>query len=222
MVQTHPSSGGAAPGGLRGYAGRAASDPGRYSRFVVIMKRVLFFSALALIGAVLAYSLQTRESVRVSTSFARLGRVANDLSMIKPVMHGTDAQGNPFVVTADRAVQDGPSAHKAKLYKVQADITMKNGQWLSANSRGGYLNTDRNLLTLSGDVAVFADSGYEMHTERAQIDLSSGHIAGDSVVTGHGPGGTLRADRFDYQRQSRALHLSGNVQMSFFRHGGKL
>ena len=86
-----------------------AGDPQRYSRFVTIMKRALLLAALALIAAVMAYSLQPREQNRVAMTFEHIGKVANDLAMIKPRLRGTDASGNPFVVTADEAVQAGPT-----------------------------------------------------------------------------------------------------------------
>jgi lipopolysaccharide export system protein LptA len=34
-------------------------------------------------------------------------------------------------------------------------------------------------------------------------------------VTGHGPFGTLRADRFEVDHKKQLLHLTGNVHMSF-------
>jgi len=45
--------------------------------------------------------------------------------------------------------------------------------------------------------------------------MKKGLFHGPGVVTGHGPYGTLRADRFDADRTKQQLHLVGNVQMNF-------
>ena len=39
-------------------------------------------------------------------TFERMGHLANDLAMVKPRLIGTDSDGSPFVVTAEKAVQD--------------------------------------------------------------------------------------------------------------------
>lgn len=197
------------------------TDPQRYSRFVTIMKRALFLAALALIAAVIAYSLQPREKGRVAMTFEHIGTVANDLAMIKPRLTGTDSAGNPFVVTADRAIQDGVNSHRATLKNVQADITLKGGTWLSASAETGQLNADKKSLQLSGAISIFSDSGYEIHTSSAHVDLANGVMTGNSTITGHGPMGTLRADSFTVDRQTQQITLKGHVKMTFYLHGAK-
>lgn len=207
--------------GLRARGGRHAGDPQRYSQFVAVMKRVLLLLGLAIIAAVAAYSLQPRESGRVAMSFARLTKIANDLAMIKPRLHGTDDRGDPFLITAQRAVQTGPSAHKARLYGVQADITLQKGLWVSASAKMGYLDVDHHTLRLVGALSIYASNGYELHTEHALVDLASGQVSGDSPITGQGPDGTLSAQRFEIDRTHKTIHLIGNVHMQFYLHGAK-
>ena len=196
-------------------------DPQRYTRFVIIMKRALLLAALALVAAVIAYSLQPREQDRVAMTFAHMGKVANDLAMIKPRLSGTDASGNPFVVTADAAIQDGPSVRRARLQNVQADITLKGGSWLTASATEGLLDADTKKIMLSGGIAIYSDSGYELHSSSAAVDLDKSVMRGDHPVSGQGPLGTLRADRFFIDRNSRQVRLMGHVQMTIYTHGAK-
>jgi lipopolysaccharide export system protein LptC len=195
---------------------RTPADPQRYTRFVTIMKRALLLAAAALIVAVIAYSLQPREQNPVAMTFERMNNVANDLAMIKPRLRGTDASGNPFVVTADEAVQVGRSAHRARLKNVQADVTLKNDTWLTANAKSGLLDADARTLELTGAISVYSDSGYEIHTTRAHVDLAKGTMEGNDSVTGQGPLGTLRADRFSVDRNLQIVKLMGHVKMEFY------
>jgi len=196
-------------------------DPQRYTRFVTIMKRALLLAALALIAAVIAYSLQPREQNRVAMTFEHMGTVANDLAMIKPRLSGTDSSGNPFVVTADAATQLGPKAHRARLKNVQADITLDKNSWLTASAESGLFDADAKTLKLTGAIAIYSDSGYELHTNGADVDLKTGVMKGPNAVTGQGPLGSLRADRFTVDRSRKQVRLIGNVKMDFYLSGAK-
>lgn len=196
-------------------------DPRRYTRFVKIMKRALLLAALALLVAVIVYSLQPRDQNRVAMTFERLSKVSNDLAMVKPRLSGTDASGNPFVVTADAAIQDGPSVRRARLRNIQADITLKQGRWLSVSASDGVLDIDAKKLTLSGAIVVYSDDGYELHTSALAADLGKGIVRGDTAVAGQGPLGALSADRFEIDRQGKQVRLMGHVKMTIYGHKAK-
>ncbi|MGN6517300.1 MAG: LPS export ABC transporter periplasmic protein LptC [Rhizomicrobium sp.] len=171
-------------------------DAERYTRFVNIMRRALLLAGLILIGLVIGYALMPRQNQRLAMTFDKMGIVAGDLSMTKPKLHGTDSEGNPFTVTADRATQNPKNLRQAKLYDVQADISLKDGQWLNASAPRGFLDANTRQLWLNGAIAVFTDQGYEMHTDLAHIDLAKGIAYGPHHVKGQGPSGTFVADRF--------------------------
>jgi lipopolysaccharide export system protein LptC len=199
-----------------GHVRTTMTDAQRYTRFVTIAKRALLLAALALIAAVLAYSLQPREQDRVAMTFEHMGRVSNDLAMIKPKLTGTDNDGNPFTVTADSAVQDGRNARRARLNNVEADVTLKNSGWMSATARFGLVDATTRKLALWDGVSVFSDSGYELHTNVVNVDLGNGLVHGDRTVRGQGPLGTLSADRFRIDRQNKRIFLIGHVRMTIY------
>ncbi len=64
----------------------------------------------------------------------------NDLAMIKPRLTGTDAKGNPFVITADAAVQDAKNPKRATLQKVEADLTLDKDGWINADAAAGVVD----------------------------------------------------------------------------------
>jgi lipopolysaccharide export system protein LptC len=198
-----------------------AREAERYSRFVTIMKRALPLAAAALIAAVLVYALQPRQerSGRVAMTFQRLGLVNDDLAMLKPRLTGADDQGDPYVVTADEAVQDKSDTKRAMFRNVQGDVTLKDGTWISALAPRGMLDAKSRRLTLQGPIAVYSDSGYELHTASASVDMRSAMIVGNDAVNGQGPFGIFRADRFRLDRHSRQVFLYGNVRMSIDAHG---
>ena len=127
----------------------------RYSRFVALMKRVLSLGAFLIIAAVLAFFFVQRMPRQLQMSYERLGHIENDLTMVKPRLTGADAKGNPFVITADTAVQDAGNAKKASLKNLEADLTLDNQNWLNARARSGMVDMAAGQLELSGGIDVF-------------------------------------------------------------------
>src|ERR1700760_2134532 len=189
----------------------------RYSRFVVVMKKVLSIGAFAIIAAVLAFFFMERQPRRLELAYERLGIVKNDLAMMKPRLTGSDSHGNPFVITADRAVQDAKNPKKATLKNMEADLTLDKGNWLNARAKAGMVDMNTGQLELSGGIDVFSANGYELHSATASANLKQSVIHGHEPVTGQGPTGTLRADSFHADRDSGLLTLTGHVQMNFAR-----
>ncbi len=186
----------------------------RYSRFVVLMKRLLSLGAFLIIAAVLAFFFVQRMPRQLQMSYERLGRIENDLTMVKPRLAGADAKGNPFVITADSAVQDAHDPQKASLKNLEADLTLDRHNWLNARARTGTVDMTSGTLDLSGGIDVFTATGYELHSNSATANLKQSVIHGHEPVTGQGPQGSLRADEFHADRATNTLTLSGHVRMT--------
>jgi len=194
-----------------------AQESARYTRFVTVMKRALLISAIAVLLAVLAYSLVPRRQGKVVIDVGKVGSLANDLTMTRPRLTGLDDSGNPYVITADKAVQDPRNTRRALLVNVNADLTeKKQGTWVSLSAPTGNLDADAHKLQLHGPIAVYSDNGYEIHTMLANVDLANGIVRGPRYVRGQGPSGTMWADSFWLDRGKRLIVLNGNVHMTIF------
>ena len=188
----------------------------RYSRFVVLMKRILALGAFLTIAAVLAFFFVQRMPRQLEMSYERMGRVQNDLTMMKPRLAGSDSRGNPYVITADRAVQDAHNPKKATLQNLEADLTLDKGNWINARAKAGMVDMTTGQLELYNGIDVFTANGYELHSNSASANMRQSVIHGHEAVTGQGPDGTLRADEFHADRNTDILTLSGHVQMTLF------
>jgi lipopolysaccharide export system protein LptC len=186
----------------------------RYTKFVGVMKRALQVAAFAVIAAVLGFFFFQRQPARITMGFEQLGHVDNDLAMVKPRLSGQDGEGNPFVITADAAVQDAENPKRARLTKVEADLALDHGSWINADAARGLIDMQAGSLQLDGGINVFSDQGYTLHTASAAVDISKGVVHGRQEVTGQGPNGTLRADQFQIDRTNKLLTLIGNVRMT--------
>ena len=185
-------------------------DATRYTKFVRRMKRILPLSAFAVIFAVLAFFFVERAPQQLALTYDRLGG-EDDLAMINPRLTGVDAKGNPFTITAAKAVQDTRNARRATLTTLEADMNTEQG-WVNAKAARGTVDMDAQKLELDGGIEVYTDSGYMLHTARASVDLRTNVMRGASPVSGQGTRGTLSADTFRYDRDAGRLTLEGHVR----------
>jgi lipopolysaccharide export system protein LptC len=188
----------------------------RYSRFVALMKRVLALGAFLIIAAVLAFFFVQRMPRQLQMSYERMSKVQNDLTMVKPRLAGSDSKGEPYVITADRAVQDSHNAKRAVLKNIEADLTLDKGNWINARAKSGLVDMTTGQLELYGGIDVYTANGYELHSNSASANLKQSVIHGHEPVTGQGPDGTLRADEFHADRATDILTLGGHVHMTLF------
>jgi lipopolysaccharide export system protein LptC len=113
------------------------------------------------------------------------------------------------------AVQDAHNAKRATLRNIEADLALDKETWLNARARSGTVDMGTGQLELDGGIDLYTDSGYELHTLSASMNLKQNVVHGHQEVTGQGPDGTLRADSFHADRNAGLLTLSGHVRMQF-------
>jgi lipopolysaccharide export system protein LptC len=216
-VAAQPGSGSNKAMDWNSRARSTAQESKRYTHFVGVMKRALLGTAAVVLGAVLIYSMLPRhKGVPISTQSIP-GLLRGDLTMMKPRLTGLDASGNPYVVTADKAIQDSHNTRRAHLFKIDADLTdKKRGTWTNLHAPTGLMDANAHTLQLFGPVDTFSDNGYEMHTMLANVDLANGIVRGPRMAVGQGPLGNMRADSFYINRDKHIVALNGNVHMTIY------
>jgi lipopolysaccharide export system protein LptC len=197
-------------------AGRARLTRG-YSRFVGFMRWFLPLSAVLLALTLFAWPyLESRDDgfhmIVSDIEVAEGGR----LSMTNARFLATDEEGQPYTLTTREAWQDPANKDIVNLEEVEGDILLESGAWVAVNSLTGRYDEPGQILTLTGDVSLFTDEGYELHTESASFDLASGEGWGDEPVAGQGPAGLLDAQGFRISKNDGKLRFLGRVHMTLY------
>ncbi len=131
---------------------------------------------------------------------------AEAVRMINPRFTGRDAAGDLYVITANAAIR----RREANL----ADLEMPR----IANALGGVVTAeigtfDREgrTLELTGNVKLTDPRPFEITSDRAFVYLGENRVVGESEVTGNGPTGQFRADRYELIDGGATMTLEGNV-----------
>ncbi|MCC7167866.1 MAG: LPS export ABC transporter periplasmic protein LptC [Rhodospirillales bacterium] len=213
MVHIDPKLAPSLPGSSReailvaeGGGARRKRDP-RYTRFVTTMKVTLPAVAALLLGAVLIWPQIVGRDERFRVGFSGLSAKEVDaLTMVNARYFGTDNNNQPFAVTADSASEVAKGVMAVELESPKADLTAGDGTWLALSADTGVYSQPSQMLDLMGNVNLYHDKGYELHTASARADLKEGRASGDDPVKGQGPFGVLESQGFRlYDRGARIV-----------------
>ncbi|HUN49994.1 MAG TPA: LPS export ABC transporter periplasmic protein LptC [Candidatus Sulfotelmatobacter sp.] len=188
----------------------------RRSRFVGLMKLSLPLAALVLVALIIAWPQLYSRYDRLNLSFAKVEVGDHELRMASPRYQGMDANGRPYLVTADTATQIGTEHQIVKLTNIHADMALDNGGWATLTAKHGIYHEDEKVLWLEGDVSVYSDDGYEFHSPTATCNVNTGEVSSDDPVKGQGPTGLLDANAFWLADKGNHMRFTKGVKMTLY------
>ncbi len=133
-----------------------------------------------------------------------------EVRMINPRFSGRDRAGRPYVVIADSATRREDDPEVTDLVNPRLDTAPDAGSSHVSASRGVY-DANRKILDLYDDVRLETPDGNLYHTTHTRLFIDSDFIEGDQPVSGAGPLGTIRADRFQVINGGERVVFTGHV-----------
>lgn len=185
-----------------------------YSHLVTLLKLVLPSVAVGLVAMILLWPQLNPIEGRFRLKPVAVGiEDLENLRMISPRYTGSDAQNQPYVVTADQALQVSGDSNVTDLVKPKGDMTLKDGTWLALSAEAGVYRKKDELLDLEGNVNLFHDGGYEIATSRARIDLAKNSAEGNEPVVGQGPDTELSGEGFRVHNRGERVIVTGQSRL---------
>ena len=142
---------------------------------------------------------------------AKVDVVVNDLHY-----DGRDDRSRPFSITAVSASHTNGDDRHISLKKPLADITTSSGAYVALAANDSILDRDAGLMSLSGDVTLFHDTGLSFLTDRATIDLRERTAEGDDVVEGQNGDGELISQGFRVRDDGDTIEFTGKAYMKIY------
>ncbi|MBO37973.1 MAG: LPS export ABC transporter periplasmic protein LptC [Rhodospirillaceae bacterium] len=189
----------------------------RYSRFVTLMRITLPLTAGAIIALVIAWPQLSHKPKSYRLGVSKItNQHAGEQQIINPRFSSTDSKQQPFNLTSDRAYRQKGNSNLINLISPKGDLTSKSGSWIALSAKFGLYDRNGEVLNLRDSVRLFHDSGYELRTTIAKIDLTEGTVMGDKPISGHGPGGKVQAEGFRIHEHGRIMVFTGKSRMVFY------
>lgn len=188
-----------------------------YSRFVLLMRIALPLSAAVIVALVIAWPqlIEKPKGFTVGVSKVTIHDTGGQ-QIVNPRFSSTDSKQRPFNLTADTAFQQKKNPHLVDLAFPKADLTAQSGTWMALSAETGMFNRQSEILDLKGSVSLFHDSGYELKTTIAQINMAAGTAKGDVPISGHGPGGTVKGSGFRIMERGKTMIFTGKSKMVLY------
>jgi len=140
--------------------------------------------------------------------------VGTDVRMINPRFSGRDENLTPYVLTADSAIRRRESANgltDLNRPRLVYDFLSENEGGSNVLAQTGTYDPAERVLDLETDVNFSTFTGYRFETSHARIFLREERALGDQPVTGNGPMGQIRADRFEIRESGDHVIFEGRV-----------
>lgn len=127
--------------------------------------------------------------------------------MLNPRFEGIDANGNPYVITADTARRRRENVALVDLVNPRlVDQTSSN-----VKAREGVYDRDSQVLDLIGDVVMTDTAGYTFTADKTRMFIKDSRVEGATPLHGFGPVGEVKADSYEVLDDGDRLILTGHV-----------
>ncbi len=132
---------------------------------------------------------------------------------------GQNANGEPMDVTAQHAIQVGKLEDLIDLTTIVATLTRASGSTVTITADTGRYDQVKNHMTLTSNVHVLDGEGYDLVTDKAEIDLATPAKAwGDAPVSGTGPNGRkISAGGFRVTDAGKTVVFTGRGRLDLER-----
>lgn len=186
----------------------------QYSRFVKVMKLLLPSIVIILLAVLIIVPQLKDQDTQIPDTMTLMNSVKKGaLTLINARYFGKDANGQPFSITADTVQEGEENAMTVDLSLPKADISLDDGTWLIVDAKRGKYDKESQTLDLNGQVNLFQDQGYELHTEAARIFLKTGRAIGAKMVVTQGPFGQLNSEGFEFFNDIKVINFFGPAKL---------
>lgn len=184
----------------------------RHSSIVRKLRLILPLIAVAIIAIMLVWSDMEKVAEPIKREEIAPQTVGKN-ELLNPKFQSEDGKSQPYTITADRAFQEAGNLDRVVLQQPVADLSMKNGTWIAVKAKDGEYFQGTQKLHLSGNVRLFHDEGYEIVTEKIDLDVAGQKASSVLPVSGHGPRGTIEGKGLQADGVSNTLTFTGPAKL---------
>jgi lipopolysaccharide export system protein LptC len=185
----------------------------RRSARVRILRAAILIGGLGSVAAMFGIAVFDRLSIKLGAlTFNALSVEGTKVVMERPKLAGFRNDGQPYLLTAERALQDVKQPTIVELQRIDGEIGMAGGEATHLTADTGIYDSMREHMDLSNNVWI-KNSRFDVSLRRASFDFKSGAYESDDPVEVHaGDGTTIFADRAAARNNGQELTFEGHVK----------
>lgn len=191
----------------------------RYSRAIWLLRIILPVTAVCVFAALILWpdvqQMVAGEPERVQEPAVEMAQPTAEQAsgrMANPRFSGIDTLARPYTITGSEARPTG-SEGIMEIEDPMADITLQDGAWLALRAERAFYDEAAGRIDLEGDVNLYRDDGYTVHSDAISVDIEAQEVWGDNGVVGHGPQGEIVAEGFRVDGAGRVIVFTGQTRV---------
>ncbi len=166
-------------------------------------------SAAAMIGIAIFNPFATKFG---ALSFSNLSVDGTKITMVRPKLAGFRSDGQPYDLTAERALQDIANPTVLELVKLDGEIGKTQGESTHLSADAGVYDSVRERMKLTKNVRI-GNARFDVRLRSAEIDFKTGVYKSNEPVEVHvGDGTTITCDRAAARNNGQELTFEGHVR----------
>lgn len=187
------------------------AEPGSRHDSLVRVLKIGLPAAVGVIGAVfLLLPLSDKQEVSFILDKKDVGRAEERMKIEAARYSGTDNKGQPFILIADRAVQQTSNVPVVDISGMRARLGLEQGPAMIQALRGRY-DLDRQEVAVNGPVRVSGPEGEQLFTRDVLLDLKARQVRSTGQISGRMPVGTFNAQSLSADLGTKQVALNGGV-----------
>jgi lipopolysaccharide export system protein LptC len=185
----------------------------RRSRRVRLLRHTILIGGIGGVAVMIVVAFFNPFATKLgSLSFAALSVEGTKIVMDRPKLAGFRSDGQPYVLTAERALQDIKQPTVVQLRKVEGEIGMAGGEATHLVADAGVYDSVGEHMELSGNVRI-KNGRATVLLRSARFDFKSGvYGSDDRVEVQGGDGTTIFADRASALNHGQEVTFDGHVR----------
>ena len=200
---------------------RLFAEAKRRSRRVRFLRKAILVSVVGLVAAMIAIAVFDPFGPKsVSLSFSGLSIDGSKIAMAKPRLAGFRSDGQPYVLTAERALQDVKHPTVAELQKLAGDMGTAGGETMRLSADAGVYDSVAERMKLSGNVRI-DNARFQVRLRSVDIDFKTGvYRTEEPVEVQMDEGASVFADRATARNNGQELIFEGRVRTTIIPQSG--
>lgn len=191
----------------------AFAAAGRRSVRVRFLRRALLVGVVGAIGGVAAIWVFNPFTKRNGDlTFSSLGIDGTKVAIARPQLSGFKNDGQAYVLTAERALQDVKQPTRIELQKLTGEIGATAGQTTHISANAGVYDSAAENMRLADNIKI-TNGRFEIRLQSADIDFKTGRYRSDQPVEVRlDSGTTIVSDRAEARNNGQELEFTGRVR----------
>ena len=184
---------------------------GRHSGRVRLLRRaiIIFCSVTVTLGAIVIFF--DPFSRLAHLSIGGVGLHGTKITIDTPRLTGKRRNGMPYEVRAAQGIQDMTAPDIVELVQIDAKAQMTASAWVNLTANQGIYNSAKDEVSLTGQVRIRSDAGYEMKTQAAMMELKTGLMKTTEPVKVVLKAASVDADQMQIVDSGQQVVFVGNV-----------